>query len=139
MTLYETVEYLKNIASKQPNVRSAWDGDIYDLMNTNPSIRYAVFVVSQTTHRETENFCYYGFNLFYVDRLDDTMENNRLQIQSIGKEVLSNIIKSFEELYDGVATSIVYHPFTEKFNDLCAGQYATIELEIPISGCMEEY
>lgn len=139
MTLYETVEYLKGIAIKQPNVRSAWDGDIYDLMNSNPSIRYAVFVVSQTSHRETDNFTYYGFNLFYVDRLDETMENNRLQVQSIGKEVLSNIIKSFEELYDCEAVSIVYHPFTEKFDDLCAGQYATIEIEIPKSDCWEEY
>lgn len=139
MTLYECVTYLKSIAMKQPNVRSSWDGDIYDLMNTNPSIRYATFVVSQTTHRQTENFCYYGFNLFYVDRLDETLEDNRLQVQSIGKEILSNVIKTFEELYDGVATSIVYHPFTERFTDLCAGQYATVEIEVPISECYEEY
>lgn len=139
MTLYEVTTYLKNLASKQPNVRSAWDGDIYNLLNTNPSILYAAFVASQTTHRETENFCYYGFNLFYVDRLDETLEDNRLQVQSIGKEILGNIIRSFEELYDGVAVSIVYHPFTEKFVDLTAGCYATVEIEVPIIDCMEEY
>lgn len=139
MTLYEIVTYLKNIALKQPNVRSAWDGDIYNQLNSNPHINYATFVVSQTTHRETENLRYYSFNLFYVDRLDDTMENNRLQIQSIGLEVLSNIIKSLKELYDVNAVSIVYHPFTEKFKDVTAGQYATVEFEVPITSCMEEY
>ena len=140
MTLYECVTYFKNIARKQPNVRSAWDGDIYGLLNSNPSIKYATFVISQTTHREQDNFSYYCFNLFYVDRLDETLEDNRLQVQSIGKEVISNIIKTFEELYDGEAVSIVYHPFTEKFPDLCAGQYATIEIEVlNDSICSEEY
>ena len=140
MTLWETVMKLKEIGMRQPSVRSTGDGSIYDFLNTNGNNKYCVFFISQTTHRQSENFDYYGFNLFFVDRLDATMENNRLQIQSVGKEVLSNVIKTFCETYDANFEFIRYTPFTQKFVDECAGIYATIEFEIPVESiCEEEY
>ena len=131
MTLYNVVKGLERIALTHPNIRTANDGSVYEI-NANPSIKYGAFVVTQNTHRQTEQFDYYGLTLFYIDRLKDDLESNRLQIQSFAKQVLGNIITSFCEEYDvDLPQTITYQSFTEKFVDLCAGQYAQFELEIP--------
>lgn len=140
MTLIEIVNELKAIAMTQPNIRSAGEGNVYDFLNGNPSSKYSVFFMSQTTHREDDNFVYYGFNLFHINRLDSTLENNRLQEQSIAKEVLSNIIKTFCNMHDAKVESLIYHPFTEKFKDLTCGMYVTVEFQIPLDYlCEEDY
>lgn len=140
MTLIEVVNELKAIAMTQPNIRSAGEGNVYDFMNGNPSSKYSVFFMSQTTHREDDNFVYYGFNLFHINRLDSTLENNRLQEQSIAKDVLSNIIKTFCNMHDAKVESLVYHPFAEKFKDLTCGMYVTVEFQIPLDYiCEEDY
>lgn len=140
MTLYNIVDALKKIALMQPNMRYAVDGSVYQL-DQKPDIEYNAFCVTQTKHREDEMTTWYGFNLFYISRLDDTMEDNRLQIQSNGKEVLSNIIRTFCNHYDiDVPEQIVYHPFTQKFVDTCAGVYCDLTFEIPVEWiCDEEY
>ena len=140
MTLIEVVNDLKAIAMTQPNIRSAGEGNVYDFLNGNPSSKYSVFFISQTTHREDDNFVYYGFNLFHINRLDSTLENNRLQEQSIAKDVLSNIVKTFCNMHDAKVESLVYHPFTEKFKDLTCGMYVTVEFQIPLDYlCEEDY
>ena len=131
MTLFQIIQILKEIALSQPNIKSATDGSIYDVMNTNPSVKYDVVHFSQTTHQSDEETDYYGLNIFYVSRLEDSLEDNRLQIQSIGKEVLDNIIRTFCENWGIDFPIITYTPFTQKFNDLCAGCYCNLRLEIP--------
>ena len=140
MTLFEIVDILKKISLNQPNIRSVSDGSVYDALNNNPSVQYDVFHISQTNHREDENYDYYGFNLFYVSRLEDSLENNRLQIQSIGKEVLSNIIRTLCENFAIDYPTITYFPFTQRFNDLCAGVYCSIQLDVPKElWCADDY
>ena len=131
MTLFQIIQILKQIALTQPNIKSATDGSIYEVMNTNPSVKYDVVHFSQTTHQSDEETDYYGLNIFYVSRLEDSLEDNRLQIQSIGKEVLDNIIRTFCENWNIDFPTITYTPFTQKFNDLCAGCYCNLRLEIP--------
>lgn len=131
MTLYQIIQILKQIALTQPNIKSATDGSIYEVMNTNPSVKYDVVHFSQTTHQSDEETDYYGLNIFYVSRLEDSLEDNRLQIQSIGKEVLDNIIRTFCENWHIDFPTITYTPFTQKFNDLCAGCYCNLRLELP--------
>ena len=132
MTLYQIVTGLEEIALTHPNVRTANDDNVYDIMNSNPSVKYGAFVISQTNHRQTEMFDYYGFNLFYIDRLIDNIETNRLQIQSIAKQTLGNIIATFCEDYDvDFPQTVRYTPFTQKFQDECAGMYVTLEFDIP--------
>lgn len=131
MTLYQVVEGLKNIALTHPNIRTAKDGSVYDIMNANPSLKYGAFVVTQTRHRTDEMFDHYGFVLFYIDRLVDDLETNRLQIQSFGKQVLSNIVHSFCDEYDIDLPIITYTPFTQKFLDETSGMYCEFELEVP--------
>ena len=131
MTLFQVIEILKEIALGQPNVKSATDGSIYEVMNAKPSVKYDVVHFSQTTHQSDEETDYYGLNIFYVSRLEDSLEDNRLQIQSIGKEILDNIIRTFCENWGIDFPVITYTPFTQRFNDLCAGQYCNLRIEIP--------
>lgn len=139
MTLFQVVKSLQTIALANPYIENAGDGSIYNFMNANPSIKYGVFFVSQTTHREDDYFDWYGFNLFVIDRLVDNLESNRLQIQSIAKEVLGNTIKTFIKKFIGITHGeIRYYPFTERFADLCAGQYCNVEFKIPKAVICEE-
>ena len=139
MNLFQVVKSLQTIALSNPYIRNVGDGSIYDFMNANPSIRYGVFFVSQTSHREDDIFDWYGFNLFVIDRLVDNLESNRLQIQSVAKDVLSNTIKTFINKFLGIThEEIFYTPFTERFSDLCAGQYCNVEFRIPKAIICEE-
>lgn len=140
MNLFQTIDNIKNIALTQPNIRTASEGNVYSIMNTTPDIRYGVFVITQGTHRSDDVFNYFNFNFFYVDRLVDDMESNRLQIQSIGIQMLNNILNTFADEYDiDLNSDIQYNPFTQKFADETAGVYCTITLEVPKDGCAESY
>ena len=140
MTLYETIDFLKKIALKHPNIGSASEGNIYEYMNANPSVKYGVFFITQGTHSQDEMFNHFEFTLFYVDRLVDDMEENRLQIQSIGKEILSNILTFFCEEFDAECENISFQPFTQRFVDETAGIYSTITIDMPKDIiCPEEY
>lgn len=140
MTLYNVIRELERIAMTHPNVRTAKDGSVYEIMNASPSVKYGAFVVTQNKHYQQGQFDHYGLTLFFIDRLVSDMEDNRLQIQSFAKQVLGNIINVFCEEYDLDVPIIRYQPFTQKFADECAGQYAQIELEIPLDIlCPEEY
>lgn len=133
MTLQEVVTNILNIASQQPNVRTVSEGDVYDCMNANPSITYDVFHLTQQTHAEDDTYDYYRFNMFYISRLVDDYDN-RLQIQSIGKSVISNVIRIFCDTFDidwPDFTQLTYVSFTEKFVDMTAGVYCNVVLQIP--------
>lgn len=124
MTLLELINILKKIGLQQHNIRTAEEGSVYDIMNTNPSIKYNAFVISQQNHRKTEQFAYYTFNLFVIDRLVDDLESNRTQAQSMAIESLSNIIHILENVYDiEIESDMNFTTFTQKFADECAGAY----------------
>lgn len=139
MTLYQVIKGFKEIALTAPNIRTASDGDVYAGMNDNPRLKYGVFFITQNTHQEYEQMDRYGLTLFYIDRLDDTLEDNRLQIQSIGKELLSGIIRDFCDQYDCDLPEMVYTPFTQKFKDLTAGIYVQITLDIFKDSCYDDF
>lgn len=140
MTLFQLYKELEKIALKQPNIRTVTYNDIYRAMNGNPHVVYGVFHIMQTIHRQDDEFDYYGLRLFYCDRLKDDLDSNVLQIQSIAKDTLSNIIKTFCEENDASYEEIEFTPWTEKFLDLDAGMYATIEFEIPLDNtCVEDF
>lgn len=132
MTLYQITSYLKQIALSSPYIRTAEEGSVYTIMNGNPHSRYGVFVISQTQHRQDDIFDYYGFNMFVIDRLVDDLESNRLQIQSLAKEVLANTILTLITKFYGIThNELQFHPFTEKFVDLTAGQYVQVTFQVP--------
>lgn len=139
MNLYSCIRALQTIGGSHPTVNSVGDGSIYTFSNANPTLKYACYFVSQTTHKEDDTFSYYGFNIFYFDRLIDDLESNRLEIQSIGKEVIFNSLKIFCNKFVGSSYSqLSFTPFTQRFTDLCAGVYCTITLKVPKSIVCEE-
>lgn len=140
MTLFKLIETLKMLALKHPNVNSAYEGSIYEIMNANTQQKYASVVLTQQSHSQDENYDHYNFNIFYVDRLVDDMESNRVQIQSTGKSILSNIIKAFCEEFDAECENITFNTFTERFADESAGAYATITIDmLKDIYCTEKY
>lgn len=139
MTLQDIIKILQDIALTQPNVRSVGEGDIYDTLNAEGSTRYAYFFITQNKHTQTEDTDRYSLNVFYVDRLEDD-KKNKLQIQSIGKEVLGNVFNTFSEDFDAEFTGVEYQVFTERFSDYCAGVYATVTFEVMRdAGCADYY
>jgi len=140
MTLFDLIHTIKHIALSQPNVRTFAEGNIYEIMNANPSIEYDCVVATQGTHSTSGDFNNFTLNIFYVSRLVDDMEDNRLQIQSIGIEVLNNILKVLEELYDVEYNNLTFDTFTQKFANECSGVYCTVTLITEKElYCPEEY
>ena len=130
MTLLQIVDKFERIALSQPNINSVGEGNVYDFNNDNPNLKYGVFFITQNTHIEYEESDRYGLTLFYIDRLEDDLESNRLRIQSHGKQVLGNIITMFCNDFDIDFPEITYTPFTQKFVDLTAGVYANILIDV---------
>ena len=95
MTLYQVIKQLQRIALSQHNVRTVGEGDLYRDLNSDPSIQYDVFYITQNQHQTEDEFDRYSFNLFFISRQEDTEAGNALQVQSIGKEVIENVIKIF--------------------------------------------
>lgn len=140
MTLGKIIDTLKMIALKHPNVNSAYEGNIYDILNSKPDNKYASVVITQQSHTTDETYDHYGFVIFYVDRLVDDLEENRVQIQSIGKSMLGNIITAFCNEFDAECDNILYQPFTQRFTDETAGVYCTITIDTVKDGyCAERY
>lgn len=139
MTLQEIIKTLHSIALTQPNIRSVGEGDIYDTLNAEASSKYAYFFITQNKHQQTEDTDRYSLNVFYIDRLEDDKEN-KLQIQSTGKEVLTNIFNTFCDDFDAEMSGVDFQTFTERFSDMCAGVYATVAFEVVRdTNCAEYY
>lgn len=140
MTLAKIIETLKMIALKHPNVNSAYEGNIYEILNAKPDNKYASVVITQQSHTTDEVYDHYGFVIFYVDRLVDDMEENRVQIQSCGKSMLGNIITAFCNEFEAECDNITYQPFTQKFVDMTCGVYCTITIDtVKDVYCAERY
>ena len=107
-------------------------GDLYRDWNSNPSLRYSLFYVVANQSQSVSEFDRYSFNLFVADRLENEDGDNVLQVQSISKELLDNIVLMFCNEYNSeVFGTVYYQPFTQQFADLLAGTYMTITLQIP--------
>lgn len=140
MTLYDTINIIEQIALQQPNVRTAKEGNVFDHLNANPSVQYAAVVLTQGQHQQDEQFNHFRFSIFYVDRLESDLDSNRIQIQSTGKEVLNNIIRTLTAKFDAECDDITYQPFTQRFADECAGVFASVVIDVPVDYlCAEDY
>lgn len=128
MTLYEIVNSILDIAKKQPNINHTGEGDIYSL-NSLPNIDYGVFYITQTNHTQSENVVTYKLVLYYIDRLLQD-GSNRLQVQSQGILALNNIINIFNQITPEVEVDyeVDYTTFTHRFNDDCAGVFASVTI-----------
>ena len=134
MKYRELLNNITEVASKHPNINSTFIGDVYELNHRN-DVDYCAFVITNGTHRvnSDEDYIDYTLNLFYVDRLTAD-ESNRTQIHSSGIDFMNSLLRAVEKL--GVV--VVEHTenvFNERFNDVCAGVYATVVFRVDIDEC----
>ena len=133
------VDTICAIASGERNINTIIQGDVYTL-DAQPDTKYSVFCISQNDHTETGDFIYFNFTLFYINRLTNDESTNELLTQSTGMQVLRNIIRKTVEYLDiDVTTDLVYTNFEQQFADMCAGTYVTVEFQVPLDLCFEDY
>ena len=141
-TLYQVVHTLEQIALTQPNVRGTGEGDLFAYMNGKDAVKYDVVYLTQNKHQTvqpvtygasyTEGYDIFSFNIFYISRLTDD-SSNALEVESIGKEIITNILRTFCDSYDSdIEGQIIWQPFKEKFVDVCAGVYGVVKIKVPI-------
>lgn len=130
MDLFTTIRTIEGLAAMQPPVASICRNDIY-LLNAAKSVRYGVFAWTQGAHRVSADGATLrlAFYLYYVDRLTDG-GGNALEVQSVGVEVLRNVLAGMEARGIGNEGAIV-RTFTERFADECAGAYAEVTFDVP--------
>lgn len=137
MTLLEIIERIKAIAAEQPIIHSIVENDVYRL-NAIPDVRYSCFGITQGTHRvELSGMGHYQFYLYYIDRLTESVDNET-ECVSVGAQVLANIVFTLESM--GVwCEDYDVQPFIQKFADQCAGCYAILTVNAPVSQCADFY
>lgn len=139
MKLLELIHEIELKASSQPSIGMIVRNDIFRL-NSAPQARYGVFAWTQGTHSlnidaGTND---YTFILYYVDRLVSDA-SNEAEVQSVGIQTLTNILKGLED--DGVFSGTApITPFNQRFSDQCAGVFATVTFSVPAEGgCAESF
>jgi len=134
MTLTETIRLIETVASGNPPVKSIVRNDIFRL-NSLPDARYAVFGWTQGTHSTNadSSFYTYRFTFFYIDRLTEN-KSNEVEIQSVGIQVLDNILRQLDELGAVPTGDWQYTTFNQRFLDECAGVYVSVGIEVPVNG-----
>ena len=135
MTLRELYNELKAIAFQVPDIRGYVENDVLRL-NTMRDIKYGVFALQQESHTSYEDKMVFSLNLYYIDRLVNSAENE-VGIQSHGVEVLRAILNKVLEKGVAEVENIRYYPFTFKFQDLYAGAFANASFIVPLSDCNE--
>lgn len=137
MDLYATIRTIEGLAAQQPPVASICRNDIY-LLNACKDVRYGVFAWTQGAHRVSADGATLrlAFYLYYVDRLSDG-GGNTLEVQSVGVEVLRNLLAGMTERGIGNEGAVI-RTFTERFADECAGAYAEVTFQVPAAYACEE-
>lgn len=138
MTLAQLINIIEGVAMRQPSINMIVQNDVYRI-NSAPSLRYGVFAWTQGQHSGVVNgMVTYQFTLFYVDRLTED-QSNQIEIQSVGCEVLGNILKTLDD-YDVDVQNYTLQTFNQKFTDECAGVFCNVSLSVlPTTLCSEEF
>ena len=139
ITLSKMIDVISAIGSGEKNINTVIQNDIYEL-DSIPNAKYNVFGITQNSHREDDQFIYYNFYLYYINRVNNDGRQNEILNQSTGIQVLRNIIrKTINYLDIEVSEDIVYYPFIQKFADVCSGVYADVTFAVPLDMCEEDY
>lgn len=131
MTLRETIAAIEKVALAQPAVQMLVRNDVYKL-NACPDARYGVFAWTQGQHRldASGDLHTFAFTFFYIDRLTED-QGNMVEVQSMGVQTLENIIRTLENEGIFPAEGWAMQSFNERFEDECAGVFATIRFSVP--------
>ena len=136
-TLKQLIYDLSQTALEIPDIRTVVKNDITRL-NEMREVEYGVFGITQNEHtfNPRTGELTYSLNLFYIDRLTNS-EDNELEIQSHGIEVLKSVLK-FGQQNGGVQVGDArIAVLTQRFQDLCAGAWASVNFTINEGYCEE--
>ena len=138
MKYKDIVKLLKNISLALPDVQSFYCGDVYEV-NADQTVKYSSVVLTNQEHSfdNVNDRFQYNFILFYIDRLSDD-ENNRTDVHTAAVSALKTIVQHLED-YDVIINDFKFNLFRERFNDQCAGAYATLSVEVEDNDCNEEF
>ena len=138
MKYKEIIKIIKNISLALPDVQSFYTGDVYEV-NADQSVKYSSVVLTNQEHSfdNINDKFQYNFILFYIDRLTDD-ENNRTDIHTAAVSALKAIVRHLED-YDVIINDFKFNLFRERFNDSCAGAYATLSVDVEDNDCNEDF
>lgn len=138
MTLSQLIKLFEGIAKQQPSINMIVQNDVYRI-NSAPSLKYGVFAWTQGQHSGSINgMTTFSFTFFYVDRLTED-QSNQIEIQSVGCETLSNILRALDE-NDVEVANYTMQTFNQRFTDECAGIFCNVSLSVQATAtCAEDY
>lgn len=130
MKLYDITQTILSLASIEPTINFVKEGDIYKILN-NGDVSYPCCVLTQQQHTydNLEGQITYNFNVFFVDRLLED-ESNKLQGQSWATSCITNLCRRLEEAGVGIIDTVNINVFSESFEALCCGAYATLSITV---------
>ena len=140
MTLSQVIHLIETVAGGQPTIHSIVRNDIFRL-NTYPDAKYGVFGWTQGQHASEigSSLITYRFTFFYIDRLTHNL-GNQIEIQSVGIQALDNILRLLENAGIYSASEVTYTNFNQRFQDECAGVFASVAFQVPVQGmCGESF
>ena len=140
MTYLQILELLKEIALAQPNVHTV----VREFLDLNrEDTEYSAVVIQDRDGERTEvlnqDYQEFTWHIGYVDRLTDD-EKNRDHIFSTGVRVLNTIVDVMRDRFSprleiGMRDRI--NTFNQRFTASCAGVYAVVYVNIPLSDCVD--
>ena len=138
MKYKEIVKIIKNISFALPDVQSFYIGDVYEV-NADQTVKYSSVVLTNQEHSfdNVNDKFQYNFVLFYIDRLTDD-EANRTDVHTAAVSALKNIVQHLED-YNVIINDFKFNLFRERFNDQCAGAYATLSVEVEDNDCNDGF
>ena len=140
MTLSQVIHTIELVAGGQPTIHSIVRNDIFRL-NTYPDAKYGVFGWTQGQHASEigSSLITYRFTFFYIDRLTHDL-GNQIEIQSVGIQALDNILRLLENAGLYSSSEVTYTTFNQRFQDECAGVFASVAFQVPVQGmCGESF
>lgn len=138
MKLYSLEETILKIAEAVPDIRTVHKGDVY-YYNEQENIEYSAFnvLMREVFEYRSDYYTIFHTNLFAFDRLTES-KDNLSDCESHAVQQLKAIIKKLEDL-GATIDSVAYYPFTQRFNDLCAGAYADVRIRVETNDCGDYY
>ena len=118
-----------------PNIEYVVYGDVYEL-NHIQNVTYPAVVVTVGQHTSNLDNYYFNYrlNIFYVDRLTDD-KVNKIDVHANSIIFINSILKALDDEY--IVSDYEIFNFNERFNDVCAGAYASCRIQMPISECYD--
>ena len=138
MKYKEIIKIIKNISLALPDVQSFYTGDVYEV-NADQSVKYSSVVLTNQEHSfdNINDKFQYNFILFYIDRLTDD-EANRVDVHTAAVSALKTIVRHLED-YNVIINDFKFNLFRERFNDSCAGAYASLSVDVEDNDCNDDF